>query len=324
MSYLLDVKNISIDFATDQGKLRAIKNVSLQILPGEIVGIVGESGSGKSVTSLAIMDLLATNAEIVSGEIFYKDKNLLAMKTSQRRKMFSGQMAMIFQDPMTSLNPVFRVGDQIVEALQIHTDLKGQSLRDRVIELMNEVGIPDPASRWNNYPHQLSGGLAQRVMIALAMACSPELLIADEPTTALDVTIQSQILSLLRRLQKQNNMSVLLISHDMGVIAQNTSRVCVMYAGEVAETGMTAEVLKNPKHPYTAALIQCLPGNYKDENENFRIPSIPGVVPSLRDRPLGCQFHPRCHRSLDRCRKESPSLSQENPKSSQFSCWNPL
>jgi len=320
-SPLLSVKNLFIDFQTERGPLKAIQDVSLDIWRGEIVGVVGESGSGKSVTSLAVMDILADNAQITKGEILFKDKDLLKMKAGERRKVFGGQISMIFQDPMTSLNPVFKIGDQIAEVLEIHTDLRGASQRDRVIELMNLVGIPDPAPRLSNYPHQLSGGLAQRVMIAMSMACSPKLLIADEPTTALDVTIQSQILSLLRRLQKENDMSVLLISHDMGVIAQNSSRLYVMYAGEVAESGLTKDVLQNPRHPYTSALIRCLPGNYHDEKEGFHIPSIPGIVPNLVNRPSGCQFNPRCDRVLDRCRIDPPV--RESKATSTFLCWNP-
>ena len=286
---LLSINNLEIQFSSTRGPVYAIRDLSLNIQAGEFVGIVGESGSGKSVTSLAVMDLLPENAKIVSGKIDVADRK---------------RTAMVFQDPMTSLNPSFTVEWQIFEALKIHQNTPKSLLREKAIHYLGQVGIPDPETRLNAYPHQLSGGLAQRVMIAMAMACDPVLLIADEPTTALDVTIQAQILSLLRKLQRENNLSVLLISHDMAVIAQNTQRMYVMYAGQVMEEGVTAEVISNPQHPYTKALLSCIPQMNRRSGESQEIPSIPGMVPSLLNRPVECVFRGRCQVQNEKCNHE--------------------
>lgn len=283
---MLKINNLSVEFETRRGLVRALRDVSFSVAPGEAVGVVGESGSGKSVTSLAVMGLLPSNARIVSGSVNFPGER---------------KVAMIFQDPMTSLNPAFTVEFQIGEALRLHQKIPRRLWREKVLSYLNLVGIPDAESRLNAYPHQLSGGMAQRVIIALAMACEPKLLIADEPTTALDVTIQAQVLSLLRDLQRERSLSLLLISHDMGVIAQNTSRVNVMYAGEIVEEGLTSEVIKNPLHPYTKALLNCLPSRQLVEVGHARLPSIPGVVPDLLHRPPGCQFQPRCPDAIEIC-----------------------
>jgi dipeptide transport system ATP-binding protein len=294
---MMKINNLSVEFETQRGQVPALRDVSLSVAPGEAVGIVGESGSGKSVTSLAIMGLLPANAKVTSGSILFPNER---------------KVAMIFQDPMTSLNPAFNVEFQIGEALRIHQKIPRRLWREKVLYYLNLVGIPDAESRLSAYPHQLSGGMAQRVIIALAMACEPKLLIADEPTTALDVTIQAQVLSLLRDLQKSRSLSMLLISHDMGVIAQNTSRVNVMYAGEIVEEGLTADVIKNPLHPYTQALLSCLPSRQLVESDHSRLPSIPGVVPDLLHRPPGCQFQPRCPKAIEECVRPQVLRSVQN------------
>lgn len=286
---LLELRGLQVDFESGGRPVSILRDVSLRIEAGEILGLIGESGSGKSVTSLAVMGLLPNNARVRAGEIL-KAPGLRA--------------AMIFQDPMTSLNPSFTVEKQLAETLAFRQGLRGQPLRDRTLETLQQVGIPDPQSRLKAYPHQLSGGMAQRVMIAMAMACDPQLLIADEPTTALDVTIQAQILSLIRRMQKDRGMGVLLISHDMGVIAQNSSRMCVMYSGEIVEEGVTARVLRDPRHPYTEALLGCLPSLQKGD----RLMSIGGQVPNPAHRPEGCVFNPRCPIQKPHCLQKHPEL----------------
>ena len=286
---LLELRGLKVDFESGGEWVSILRDVSFHLDAGEIVGLIGESGSGKSVTSLAVMDLLPKNGRLAAGEIL-KDPKLRA--------------AMIFQDPMTSLNPSFTVEKQLAETLKHRQGLSGAPLRDRALELLGQVGIPDPRSRLKAFPHQLSGGMAQRVMIAMAMACDPQLLIADEPTTALDVTIQAQILSLIRRMQKERRMGVLLISHDMGVIAQNSSRMCVMYSGEIVEQGVTREILKKPRHPYTEALLACLPSLQKGD----RLFSIAGQVPNPARRPSGCVFNPRCPIVQPHCLEKHPDL----------------
>ncbi|MES3039153.1 MAG: ABC transporter ATP-binding protein [Bdellovibrionota bacterium] len=308
---ILEIKNLSVEFSTTKGPLYALSRVNLEVGPGESVGLVGESGSGKSVTSLAVMQILANNSRITEGEIFFEGRDILKMRARELRALRGAQVSMIFQDPLASLNPSFTVENQLSEVLRIHTDLSGQSLRDKVLENLNMVGIPDPQSRLNIYPHQLSGGLAQRVMIAMAMACSPKLLIADEPTTALDVTIQAQILSLLRKLQREKGLSLLLISHDIGVISQNTKRMYVMYAGEIVETGLTSEVITRPHHPYTEALLECLPSKHVSIDPDFKIPSIPGMVPSLFAKAQCCRFSDRCFKVQEKCRQEIPAFENK-------------
>jgi dipeptide transport system ATP-binding protein len=307
---LLEVRNLNIKFRTSQGLIHVLRDVDLNLSLGESLGIVGESGSGKSVTSLAVFDLLASNAAIESGSIHFHGRDILKLSESEKLKIRGAQIAMIFQDPMTSLNPSFTIEYQIGEVLRIHQALKGASLRDRVIELLGSVGIPDPASRLKSYPHELSGGMSQRVMIAMAIAGSPQILIADEPTTALDVTIQKQILQLLQKLRRERKMSLILISHDLGVIAQNTDRVMVMYAGEVVEEGVSKDVISRPVHPYTQALLRSLPMLYSHESKDFRLPTIPGLVPHLGHRPQGCQFSPRCSLKKEICEKSSIAIEK--------------
>jgi oligopeptide/dipeptide ABC transporter ATP-binding protein len=298
---LLQVKNLNIDFSTSQGTIQALRDVNFDLKEGEALGIVGESGSGKSVTSLALFDLLAANAIVRSGEIFFNGRDIRKMSEAEKLKLRGGDISMIFQDPMSSLNPCFTVEYQIMEVLQTHQGLTGQSARDKVLELLRQVGIPDPQSRLKVYPHELSGGMSQRIMIAMAIACSPKVLIADEPTTALDVTIQKQILTLLQKLRKEKKMSLILVSHDLGVIAQNTDRILVMYAGEIVEEGISMEVMQRPTHPYTEGLLKCLPALHAHESKDFRLPTIPGIVPHLGHRPSGCQLNPRCPYKRKNC-----------------------
>lgn len=302
---ILDIQNLSVKFQSQSGVVHVLKDVSLQIRDGEMVGLVGESGSGKSVTSLCVMDLLASNAIIESGKILYRGQDLLKLSESEKRKIRGKKISMIFQDPMTSLNPCFRIQEQLEESLKEHTELNKQEREQTCIKLLEQVGISDAKNRLRAYPHELSGGLAQRIMIAMAISCQPDILIADEPTTALDVTIQSQILSLIRSLQREKKLSVLFISHDLGVIAQNCSWVYVMYAGQVVESASVKDLITSPKHPYTKALLNCLPA--KNAN-SVLLPSIAGVVPNLANRPSGCQFHERCSAVFEKCKLQEPLL----------------
>jgi len=319
---LLEVKNLQVDFATQKGLVTVLRDLNFQVGEGEAVGLVGESGSGKSVTSLAILQLLSENASVARGEILFQGRDLVKLPEIERQKIRGQQISMIFQDPMTSLNPCYNVGDQIGEVLKIHEGLSVTQARSRSLELLQMVGIPDPQPRLKTFPHELSGGMSQRVMIAMAMACRPKLLIADEPTTALDVTIQSQILNLLKGLRKDQGMALILVSHDLGVITENTDRVMVMYAGEIVEAGQTQELIRKAIHPYTAGLLRCLPGHYTDIDANFRLPTIQGTVLNLKDRGLGCQFRGRCDRAISICsEKEIPVSSMGNH---QYRCENPL
>lgn len=307
---LLQVKNLSIDFTTSHGLVKALRSVEFDLYEGEALGIVGESGSGKSVTSLALFDLLANNAQVRSGEILFKGRDIFKMTEKEKQNLRGADISMIFQDPMSSLNPCFTVEHQIGEVLRIHRGLSRSQVRGQVIEVLQKVGIPDPQSRLTSYPHELSGGMSQRVMIAMAIACSPKILIADEPTTALDVTIQKQILNLLQKLRRESKMSMILVSHDLGVIAQNTDRLLVMYAGEIVEQGLSQEVIHQPSHPYTEGLLKCLPSQHSGEGENFRLPTIKGIVPNLADRPNGCQLHPRCAYKIPEC--EAHDIAMKN------------
>lgn len=319
---LLDIENLSISFETKSGLLEAVRGISFQLDEGETLGIVGESGCGKSITNLAIMGLLAPNAIVKADKLVFQGQNLLALKERQMQKVRGSQMGMIFQDPMTALNPSFTVGFQIDETLRVHEkDLSKKDRFDRSIELMDQVGIPAPEQRLRAYAHELSGGMSQRVMIAMAIACNPKLLIADEPTTALDVTIQDQILTLLKDLQQKHNMAMILVTHDLGVVAQNSDRLQVMYAGEIVETGKTSSLIENPNHPYTCGLLASLPGR---EERPFRstLPSIKGLVPDLTARPVGCQFGPRCEYSDDQCKNELPSLEVKGEK--KLRCFHPV
>ncbi|MFO1033524.1 MAG: ABC transporter ATP-binding protein [Hyphomicrobiales bacterium] len=299
---LLTIRNLTVEFKTARGFFRAVDNVSFSVDSGEVLAIVGESGSGKSVAMLAVMGLLPRTARVTADEITFDGKNLLSLAEAERRSISGRDMAMIFQEPMTSLNPCFTVGFQITEALRTHMKMDKAAARARAVTLLEEVGIPSPASRLSAYPHQFSGGMSQRVMIAMALACGPKLLIADEPTTALDVTIQAQILDLLVRLQKEKGMGLVLITHSMGVVAETADRVCVQYAGQKVEEAPVAQLFAHPHHPYTAALLSALP----ERSSSKRLTSIAGVVPGQFDRPTGCLFSPRCPRVQDICRSTPP------------------
>lgn len=301
MSSELELQNLSVNFSTPRGNLQALRSVSFSLQSGESLGLVGESGSGKSVTSLAMMGLLASNAQVNSGTLRFAGQSfdLRNLPTPPPG------LGLIFQDPMGALNPAFRIGEQMAEALR-GRGLDRARIRERCLESLAQVGVPDAEARLAVYPHQLSGGLAQRVMIAMALIREPRVLIADEPTTALDVTIQAQILSLLRRLQKERNLSLVLISHDFGVIAQNCAKVAVMYAGEVVESGASALLIKEPRHPYTKALLACLPSRAFKGASRLVLPSIPGQVPDLARRPPGCQFRERCPEAVSACEQEVP------------------
>ncbi len=309
MSHLLEVKDVQTHFPTRAGLVRAVDGVSFYLDRGELLGLVGESGCGKSMTALSIMRLIAPPGKIVSGEILFAGKDLLKLSEAEMREMRGDDIAMIFQDPMTSLNPVFTVGEQIAEALRLHRKMSGKQARQATIEAMREVSIPDPARRVDDYPHQLSGGMRQRVMIAMALACNPKLLIADEPTTALDVTIQAQILELLNELRKQRELAVLLITHDLGVVAEVADRVAVMYTGRIVEESPVEELFARPKHPYTEGLLRSVP---KLTSEHVvrkeRLETIEGVVPRPTDLPPGCHFAPRCPHRMPRCTEEDIPL----------------
>lgn len=318
---LLDVQNLNLKFHTSKGILHAIRDLSFNIKQGETLGIVGESGCGKSITNLALMGLLPDTAELTADKLEFEGKKLLSLKEKEWQKIRGADIAMIFQDPMTALNPSFTVGYQIEETLELHRkDLTKAQRKEFVFELLDQVGIPAPRERAKSYAHELSGGMSQRVMIAQAIACNPKLLVADEPTTALDVTIQDQILKLLKDIQAKNNMAMILVTHDLGVVAENADRIQVMYAGEVIETGTSNEVIHSPKHPYTKGLLESLPGN---GDTSFRSPlsSIAGMVPDLRQRPDGCQFNPRCFKASDDCRISRPILNKEDHK---VSCFFPM
>lgn len=306
---LLEIENLTIDFDTLRGHVRPVDGLSLKLEQGEALGIVGESGCGKSLTSLALMGLLPDTAKVTAAKMNFMGQNLLKMSENERRKIRGRDMAMIFQDPMTSLNPSFTVGFQIIETLKAHHGGSRDFLLGRARELLVQVGIPDPDSRLESYSYQLSGGMSQRVMIAIAIACNPKLLIADEPTTALDVTIQAQILQLIRNLQKERKMSLILITHDIGVVAEMADRIAVMYAGQAMEEGSVDQIINRPRHHYTYGLLQCLPGMHSDSEHRTKLPSIAGLVPDLANRPSGCQFHPRCPRAEAFCTEKTPGLT---------------
>ncbi len=303
---LLQIENLQTSFFTKRGVVRAVDGVSFSIAPGETLGIVGESGCGKSMTALSVMGLLEKNGKVTEGTILFNGENLLELAPRQRRKMCGDQLSMIFQEPMTSLNPVTTVGHQVLETLIVHDQVKSkQEAKARIIELFRQVGIPDPERRYASYPHQLSGGLRQRVMIAMAMACEPKLLIADEPTTALDVTIEAQILHLMRKLSKEHHTAIMMITHNLGVVAEICDRVCVMYAGKIVEQAEVHELFRNPLHPYTNGLLRSLP---KMQSGQGRLYNIRGMVPDLVNMPEGCRFAARCDQACDRCCREMPEL----------------
>ncbi|MGF1625936.1 MAG: ABC transporter ATP-binding protein [Alphaproteobacteria bacterium] len=302
---LLEIRNLSVTFPAGAGTFPAVDGVDLDVDAGAVLGIVGESGSGKSVAMLAVMGLIPYPGEVHADRLAFDGIDLRALSPRRRRHIIGKDVAMIFQEPVTSLNPCFTVGFQLTEALKVHVGGTRQWRRRRAIELLDQVGIPAPAQRLRAFPHQLSGGMCQRVMIAMAVSCSPRLLIADEPTTALDVTIQAQILDLLRQLQASSGMALVLITHDMGVVAETADRVAVMYAGQVMEEAPAATLFARPRHPYTAALLDALPERSLDRD---RLSTIPGVVPGAYDRPRGCLFHPRCAYADERCRSDRPAM----------------
>jgi oligopeptide/dipeptide ABC transporter ATP-binding protein len=315
---LLEVRDLQTHFRTDDGVVRAVDGVSFRIDAGETLAVVGESGSGKSVTSLSILRLVPDPpGRIVGGSIRFRGRDLLALGSEEMRAIRGKEISMIFQEPMTSLNPVYTCGEQILEAIVLHEKVGRGEARRRAIDMLRLVGIPSPEQRVDEYPHQMSGGMRQRVMIAMALACRPAILIADEPTTALDVTIQAQILELLRRLQKELGMAVLLITHDLGVVAETADRVAVMYAGQVVEYCDVRSVFERSRHPYTAGLLHSLP-RLGEERESLRV--IPGSVPNPAQFPAGCRFHPRCPVANDRCRTEAPPI-EEIELNHLARCW---
>lgn len=303
---LLEVQDMKTVFKTRSGLLEAVDGVSFSISRGETVAIVGESGSGKSVSALSILRLLDNNGSVTSGKILFNDLNLKDIGPDEIRKIRGNEIAMIFQDPMTCLDPVYTIGDQIMETIKIHEDLSKREYRVRALELLRLVGLPDPETRIDAFPHQLSGGQRQRVMIAIALACRPKLIIADEPTTALDVTVQAQIMQLLKDLQAQFGTAIILVTHDLGVVAEMADRVVVVYAGQVVEQSNVRELFEQPQHPYTAALMRSIPRIETDKNQ--RLQTIRGNVPNLKELPTGCRFHPRCLLATDKCRNEEPPL----------------
>ncbi|WP_346934784.1 ABC transporter ATP-binding protein [Clostridium sp.] len=303
---LIEVNDLSVHFHTKKGVVKAVNGVSFSIEKGKTLGVVGESGCGKSITSMAIMQLIAMPpGKIESGEIIFEGENLLNKKNEEMRRIRGNKIAMIFQEPMTSLNPVFTIGKQIAEPLIIHKEIDKKQAREKAIDLLKLVGIPRAEKIVDEYPHQLSGGMRQRVMIAMSLACDPQLLIADEPTTALDVTIQAQILKLMNGLKEKFETAIMLITHDLGVIAEMADDVVVMYAGQVMEETTVEEIFDNPKHPYTIGLLNSTPDI---EQDTERLANIPGVVPNPIFLPEGCPFNPRCERAMEICSKECPSL----------------
>ncbi|MCP3688764.1 MAG: ABC transporter ATP-binding protein [Gammaproteobacteria bacterium] len=307
---LLSIKNLTVRFKTAGGMFTAVEDVSLDVESGEVVAIVGESGSGKSVAMLAVMGLLPWTAEVTAEAMSFDGAELNTLAPKARRQLNGGAMSMIFQEPMSSLNPCFTVGAQIDEMIRSHRGGSKVERKQRTLDLLAQVGIPDPKKRYSDYPHQMSGGMSQRVMIAMAIACDPKLLIADEPTTALDVTIQAQILDLLLELQSNHDMGLILITHDMGVVAETAHRVAVQYAGQQVEMQPVVELFEHPRHPYTSALLAALPERAGNE---ARLPTIPGVVPGQFDRPQGCLFNPRCSYADDQCKTKNPIVANADP-----------
>jgi len=319
MENLLKVEDLHVSFETYSGEAHAVRGVSFAVYKGQAVAIVGESGCGKSVTAKSIMKLLATPPAIYKmGEILFKGKDLLAMNEGVMKKIRGNQIGMIFQDPMTSLNPTSKIGNQLIEGIVKHKKLNKAAARQHALRLLEKVGINQPESRMNQYPHELSGGMRQRVMIATALACDPELLIADEPTTALDVTIQAQILDLLKKIQKEEGTSIILITHDLGVVAEVCDRIIVMYAGEVVESGSVEEIFENPSHPYTKGLLKSIPR--LDMDRKAKLESIIGSPPDLTEPPEGCSFYPRCEHAMKVCKLHPPERFRTG-ETQESACW---
>jgi peptide/nickel transport system ATP-binding protein/oligopeptide transport system ATP-binding protein len=321
-SQILEVKDLRVHFHTLEGTVKAVNGVSFALNKGETLGLVGESGCGKSVTALTILRLIPSPpAHIASGQVMLRGENLVEALNERMRHIRGGQISMIFQEPMTSLNPVFTIGHQIAETFRIHQNMEGQAVRDATVDVLSKVQIPSPQKRLKEFPHQLSGGMRQRVMIAMALACNPEILIADEPTTALDVTIQAQILDLMLALRRELGTAILMITHDLGVIAETAQRVVVFYAGKVMESGDVRTIFKNPFHPYTIGLLNSVPQlGRRSKGGKSRLREIPGVVPSMYELPKGCLFEPRCKWSMDICNHTRPELKTLEP-GHQVRCW---
>ena len=315
MSNILEVKNLNIGFNLSDGFLQAVYDVSFSLKKGEILAIVGESGCGKTLSTMSVLQLLPETASIKSGEIFYKGENLLKFSQKQMQQIRGKKIALIPQDPMSSLNPLYTIGNQLLEIIELHQGLKGKEAWDVAVKALERVKIPDAEQKMKSYPHEFSGGMKQRVIIAMALACNAEIIIADEPTTALDVTVQAQIMEILREIKKQDDISIILITHDLGVVAQNADRVVVMYAGHVVENADVDVIFNNPKHPYTKALLDVV----LDVNTS-KIKTINGQPPSINDSISGCFFHPRCKECFDKCIEEKPNI-KEIENSHFVSCW---
>jgi oligopeptide/dipeptide ABC transporter ATP-binding protein len=320
MNATLTVETLNVTFQTKEGVCRAVNDISFEIKPHEALGIVGESGCGKSVTALAVMRLIQEPPGKIGGNIYFEGQNLLALSKSRMRRIRGDRISMIFQEPTTSLNPVFTIGSQIAEAIHLHQKLRKTDSIGRAVEILRRVGLPSPEKRFYDYPHRLSGGMKQRAMIAMALSSNPKLLIADEPTTALDVTIQAQILRLLGGLQEEVGMAIMFISHDLGVIAEMASRVMVLYAGKIVEEAPVSDLFANPLHPYTKGLIHSLIDIEQEIDRTRPLPEIPGIVPNPYNHPDGCRFHPRCASSTVRCKKVEPVLKEVTSEHSA-ACW---
>ncbi len=320
---LLEVKNLRTRYITDDGTIFPVDDVSFQVKKGQTLGIVGESGCGKSQTALSIMRLLQKPGKTVQGEVFFKQSDLLKKSDDEMKQILGNQIAMIFQEPMTSLNPVFTIGNQVSESIALHNPkLSNEAIKGKAVDMLRLVGIPAPEKRYYEYPHQLSGGMRQRVMIAMAMSCNPQLLIADEPTTALDVTIQAQILDLMRKVQKEFQAGMILITHDLGVVAEMCQDVLVMYAGKVIEYGTVEDIFYRPKHPYTQGLLESIP-HFETGQRLHQLNTIPGLVPSLYHLPQGCRFRDRCKNAIEICAQKEPPL--ENLRGiHKVACYNPV
>ena len=312
MQPLLEVKDLRTSFFTDAGEVRAVDGVSFAVAPGKLMGLVGESGSGKTASVLSIMRLLPERARVIGGAVLFEGRDLLSLSEPEMRAVRGAKIAMIFQEPMTSLNPVFTIGSQIGEAVRLHQHTSRRETLERTVEALRLVGIADPERRVNDYPHQLSGGMRQRVMIAMALACKPKLLIADEPTTALDVTIQAQILDLIRELQMRLGLAVILVTHDLGIVAQYADDVTILYAARVMEQAASNELFRNPLNPYTRGLLESIPGI--DGHHHRRLRAIAGTIPSALRPPSGCRFHPRCPMVIDECSRVDPQLEVKAPQ----------
>lgn len=316
---ILEIKDLQTVFRTTRSEITSVEDVSFSVKPGETIGIVGESGSGKSVTSLSIMGLLGKNGRVNNGEIRFMGQDLTKLSKDALRKYRGNEISMIFQEPMTSLNPVFSIGNQLMEQIMLHKIKDKKKAKNHAIEMLKRVGIPRPEAIMNEYPHALSGGMRQRVMIAMALSCEPKVLIADEPTTALDVTIQAQILRLMKNLKEDSDTAIILITHDLGVVAEMADKVLVMYAGEIVEEADVFTLFDHPKHPYTIGLMESIP--HLDIDKKGRLYSIEGTVPSLENMPKGCRFQARCPFAMERCKEQRPPLLDVNNYSQKVRCW---